>query len=302
VLAGLAVLATTGCELQEVTVVDIEDVLVAEVFVNIHQDPAEDEIVAVVHRTLQPGVTYADLATTEITVTRDDGLTVVLALQEYDRCISTAFGDPGLCFAADSDELADLGPGDLLEVDVAFSDGRSLQGATRIPGTFELQGIPEVCRIAPDDLMTVRWTSSEGAWAYLNETSIRNLPDALAREGIEFDKHPLYLLGLSISDDDTSIVFPAEFGVFNRFDLDQDVALRLQRGLPDPADAEVAITAIDRNYVNWVRGGTFNPSGQVRVPSLRGDGTGVFGSTVGRRFVVVSSQDGGGPLADCPLG
>ncbi|NIR36178.1 MAG: hypothetical protein GWN02_08535, partial [Gemmatimonadetes bacterium] len=94
---------------------------------------------------------------------------------------------------------------------------------------------------------------------------------------------PLYLLGLSVSVADTTITFPSEFGVFNRLDLDQDVAVRLQRGLPAGVSAEVTITAVDRNYVNWARGGSFNPSGQVRVPSLRGDGTGVFGSTVGRR-------------------
>lgn len=300
-LAGMCLLVVAGCELQEVTVVDIEDVLVAEVFANIAPDPGDNEIVALVHRTLQPGVTYDDLATTSITVTRSDGFSVELSLQAYDRCVSAAVGDPGLCFAAEGAAVGDIGPGDLLEVEVAFEDGRLLVGATRIPGAFDLEGVPPFCRLGPDELMTIRWSAADGAWAYLNETSMRNLPDALAREGIEFNTHPLYLLGLSISDDDTSIVFPSEFGVFNRFDLDQDVAVRLQRGMPALSDAEVAITAVDRNFVNWARGGNFNPSGQVRVPSLRGDGTGVFGSTVGRSFdLVVTSPTPS--LEDCPLG
>ena len=44
-----------------------------------------------------------------------------------------------------------------------------------------LQGL----RYAPDALMEVAWTPSDRAWAYLNETSIRELPAALEPEGIE---------------------------------------------------------------------------------------------------------------------
>ena len=63
------------------------------------------------------------------------------------------------------------------------------------------------------------------------------------------------------------------------------------------------ISATDRNYVNWVRGGNFNPSGQVRVPTIRGDGTGVFASTVTRTFEVVvnaASSDAAVSAAACP--
>ena len=111
---------------------------------------------------------------------------------------------------------------------------------------------------------------------------------------------PLKLLGLSISDQDTTIVFPSEFGIFDRFDLNQDLATRLQDGLPPSTTAQVSITAVEGNFVNWARGGNFNPSGQVRVPSLRGDGTGVFAATVSRGFLVVSSEQAG-PLPDCPI-
>jgi hypothetical protein len=135
----------------------------------------------------------------------------------------------------------------------------------------------------------------------VNETEINGLPAALVSEGIVVEDDPLYLLGLSISSADTTVVFPSEFGVFDRFDLDQDLALRLQRGLPDGTDADVSVTAVERNYVNWVRGGSFNPSGQVRVASLRGDGTGVFGAAVTRRFTVVAEAATGGSPPDCPL-
>ena len=111
------------------------------------------------------------------------------------------------------------------------------------------------------------------------------------------------LLGLSITANDTTIVFPAEFGVFDRFDLDQDIATALQEGLPAGTVAPVTIAATDRNYVNWARGGNFNPSGQVRVPSIQGDGTGVFGTFVVRGFEAVASatQPAGETLPACPL-
>jgi len=76
--------------------------------------------------------------------------------------------------------------------------------------------------------------------------------------------------------------------VFDRGSIDQDVAVRLQRGIPGGLVTNVAITAVDRNYTNWVRGGNFNPSGQVRIASVRGEGTGYFGSSVVQALDVFS--------------
>jgi hypothetical protein len=108
----------------------------------------------------------------------------------------------------------------------------------------------------------------------------------LAPQGIEVEEDSLSLLGLSIAENDTTLVFPSEFGVFDRFDLDRDLALVLQEGLPQGTRARIVVAAAERNYVNWVRGGNFNPSGAVRIPSLRGDGVGVLGAVV-RRVVWV---------------
>ena len=76
--------------------------------------------------------------------------------------------------------------------------------------------------------------------------------------------------------------------MFDRFDDDLTEALAfLQQGLPEGiALTEVVIAAADRNYVNWERGGNFNPSGTIRVPSVHGQGTGVFGSIVPKSFQV----------------
>jgi hypothetical protein len=136
------------------------------------------------------------------------------------------------------------------------------------------------------------------------ETEISGLGPALAPEGIVVEDDPLALVGIAVGADDTDIVFPTEFGIFDRFDLDRDLAVRLQRGLPDETGARISVNAVDRNYVNWIRGGNFNPSGQVRIPSVQGDGTGFFGSSVTRWFdVAVSPLPGGGMgMPACPVG
>ena len=299
---GVAVLGVAACELEEITVVDFVDVLVAEVYVTLGETPSDNVVRAFLHGTAagsEPSSQTFDDA--RVTVTRDDGLVLDLAVSPLEECLrSFPEGATGSCFLADAALAATLRPGDALELDIVLGDGRTLFGATRIPGSFQLNGLGPACRLPPDTLMTVRWSRSAGAWAYLNETSIRGLPDALAPEGIDVGD-PLYLLGLSISASDTTVVLPSEFGIFDRFELDQALAVRLQRGLPAATDADVSISAIDRNHVNWSRGGSFNPSGQVRVPSLRGDGTGVFGATVVRQFGVFSSTDQGLGLPTCPL-
>jgi len=295
----LLALAAMGCELQEVTVVDFADVVVGEVYVTLR--PPGNSVQAFLHGTAAGGTpdseSFDDAA---VSIVRADGFTFDLVLAGVGACVdSLADGASGSCFVAAPADADALAPGDRLDLSIDLADGRRLLGALTIPGDFQIFGVPPSCRLVPDTLLELSWSRSAGAWAYVNETSINGLPGALASEGIEADD-PLYLLGLSISATDTTVVFPSEFGVFDRFDLDQDLALRLQRGLPDGTDADVTVTAVERNYVNWARGGNFNPSGQVRVASLRGDGTGVFGAAVVRRFTVIASDT---PLGepDCPL-
>lgn len=299
-LAPLPFLA--ACELEEVSLIEVEDVVIAEVYANLMPDSTDNEVTAFLHRTVgqsDPAIDELDEAV--VTVTRvSDGYSIVLENEGLAECVETSPDDqPGACFRADGVEVEQLRPGDLLEVTIVLVDGGVIEGAARLPGAFQLDGIDGACRIPPDKNIELRWTSSPGAWAYLNETSIRGLPALLAPEGIQMNDDPLYLLGLSVSDTDTTIVYPSQFGVFNRFDLQTDVATRLQVGIPNKATSQITIRAVDRNYVNWARGGNFNPSGQVRVPSLRGAGTGVFGATYGHSIQTLIIDDPRTGLPDC---
>ena len=301
-LAAPALLA--ACDLEEITIVEVEDVVIAEIYVNLAEDPTENEIRAYLHHTVNaPGSGGGDLSNALIVVRRPDGLTLTLVENNLDACLdSLPTTGSGVCFLADPAQTPNLSPGDQLEVEITFEDGGTLLGAALVPSSFQIDGMPTTCRLDPNTLLPLGWSGSAGAWAYVNETSISGLTEALEPEGIvvEEDEDPLHLLGLSVSAEDTTTVFPSEFGIFDRFDLSHELSTRLQDGLPPSTTAEVSITAVEGNYVNWVRGGNFNPSGQVRVPSLRGDGVGVFGATVSRRFDVVSS-DQPSPLPDCPI-
>jgi hypothetical protein len=303
------VLAGSACELQEVTLVEAQDVVVAEVYVELGLPVNMDRATAYLHRTLE-GATGASRPVTGATVviSRSDGSSVEMGEAELDACVRTTPVDAsGTCYWSATGVTGRIQPGDTLDLEIGLAEGGVLRGTTVVPGGFELltpppphAGEPPGCLQRPSTPLEMRWSRSEGAWAYVNETLIFGLRDALESRGIPVDSDPLYLLGVSVSARDTSIVFPGEFGVFNRFELDQALAIELQKGLPEGTDARVTISAADRNYVNWIRGGNFNPSGQVRIPSVRGDGTGVFGSSVTRTVRVFTTTGGiAGGLPAC---
>lgn len=288
-LVGLPVAA---CDLTDVTIADLSDIVVAEVYVTVADAADENAVRAFLHGSA-PGAepssaTYDDAL---VTLTDAGGSPHVLPLTVLDECVAKRPSNgTGSCFAASVSVAAAIRAGDRLSLEIALGDGRRLTGSTRVPGDFAVDAVGSACRIQPDALLPLVWSRSDSAWAYVSEALILGLPDALSGEGIDAPD-TLSLTGLSISESDTTVVFPSEFGIFDRFDLDRDLAVRLQEGLPEGASADVAITAVDRNYVNWVRGGSFNPSGTVRVSSLVGAGSGLFGSALTRRFSIVSSAD-----------
>jgi hypothetical protein len=240
---------------------------------------------------------------------------VVEFTPDGDICFATgpvdAGGEPrpqGTCYRSSHTEGRWVEPGEAYELTVETSRGERLRGRTVVPGAFALVELPhaagtetpQVCAIPAGTLLPIRWTQSRGAWAYVAPLRIRGLRLALAPEGIDAPE-PLDLLGLAVTAADTSIVLPSEFGVFDRFRLDQDLLRALQGGLPPGVTVDLAVAAADRNYVNGVRGGSFNPSGQVRISSIAGDGVGVFGSLVPLHARIVVDPPGGG-VPPCPAG
>ncbi len=316
-IAQVALLAS-ACSLEQITLVDAEDVVVAEAYVELGvPEPGSPEIrnrvMVFLHRTVG-GATAGSrpVPGARVTVRRTGGDAIRLVEDTLiEACAGTTPVDgTGTCYTVAEAQrgFADaLRPGDALTLAVELPEGGRLTASTIVPGDFALTGIaPGVrCKLPAATPMTLTWSPAAGAWAYVSETSISGIRDALAPAGIAVDEDPLYLLGLSVSASDTTIVFPGEFGLFNRAELDQDLARALQKGLPAGVRARITVAAVDRNYVNWVRGGNFNPSGRVRVPSVRGDGTGVFGSVVVRTLdVVVDPAPDGTPwdAPPCPSG
>jgi hypothetical protein len=292
-----------ACTLADVTVVDVDDVVIAEIYVEVNRGPGLDNrVTAFLHRTVGGvGPGFSEVPGARVVITRPDGFSAELVEAALEGCVETTpIGGTGTCYLLPPAEGNLLGPGDELQARVSLPGGGVLMGASEVPGDFVLDDLPDggYCTHPPATPLELRWSQARGAWAYVNETSIRGLAahfaDAALEDGVD---DPLYLLGLSISAADTTIVFPGEFGLFNRFELDRIVSLELQEGLPARTAADVSISATDRNYVNWVRGGSFNPSGQVRVPSLVGDGVGVFGTVVVRRFAVAVEPGPGDPGA-----
>ena len=312
-LALVAVAPTCGllgCELREISLTEPEHVVVAEAYVQI-KDRGEDgsglgvPLVSVfLHETLGRSGSSGPVPGATIALARaGDGTTIRLGETQLGNCVITIPVDGGgTCYGTGFSlpaGLATLAPGDRLDLRIELPDGGVLTSQTVIPGPFDLLGVADgsQCTLAPFTSTGIVWSRSEGAWADISDSFVSGLRPRFGAEQVD---DPLYLWGLSVSAQDTTIVFPREFGVFLRGWLDREVALTLQQGLPGQASAQITVAAVDRNWVNWARGGNFNPSGVVRVPSVRGDGTGVFEAAVLRSFRVLADSAASPAFPPCP--
>lgn len=293
-------LAAGGCELQEVTVAVPHDVLVAEVYLRVEEDVGDG--LALLHWSggSDPGGTRE----ARVEVIREDGARATFREAAPEECHDLLPEEDFFtaCFQLPPEHRSIVRPGARFDVEIALPGGEFLEGRTTLPGDFELlrPRPPEgACRLSPRFLLPLEWTPSAGVWAYIPEVELRGIRAALEDEGIEVVNDPLILLGLAISEADTSIVFPSQFGLFRRFSGDRELLLALRDGLPPGVRGRVLISALDRNATNWSRGGNFNPSGQVRTPSLFGDGTGVFASLVIRELQVEVEEPGESNLPSC---
>jgi hypothetical protein len=271
-----------ACELQEISVTQGEDIVIVELILR------ADEAVqfAFLHRTL--GTNSGAVPGAAIEVRNGDGEILSFHQVSEAQCVDFDGEQPanalGSCYQSNAGGMI-IRPGSAYTLRVVLPEGGVMTGETVVPGAFTLvRPTASPCRLEPDTTLELSWTRADGAWVYLAETLLGGLREALRRRNVEISgRGPVRLLGLSVSGEDTTIVFPSEFGVFDRADDDlSDALVAIQKGLPPDVFGGIIVAAADRNYVNWVRGGNFNPSGPVRVPSVRGAGTGVFGSIVPR--------------------
>lgn len=291
-------LAASGCQLAEVVTPAGSDVLVVESVLR----AGETRQKVLLHRTLTGDAVRGEPGA-RVVLRRSGGPDVVLEEQPTFDCtgpVTRENPDPvaveATCYATGAGGL-EVRPGERYELRIETRAGEVVRGQTDVPGDFGLR-IPGLsrddaaCVLPPGTRLELTWSSARGAWSYLAGIRIQGLRQALGGAGFPVPD-VLELTGVAISESDTTLVVPSELGVFERFGSNQELLRALQEGFPPGVTAEMIVSAVDRNYVNAVRGGSFNPSGSVRVSSVVGDGIGVFGSVVPRRlFVLVGSREG----------
>lgn len=277
----LLVLVLAGCELQGITVATPDDVVIAEVVLR----AGASMQTAYLHRTATGGSARVFDAHVEVTE-HGTSQSYVFEAAADSLCLKDQPVVPvpstGTCYLARRAGGSSLvRPGGTYSLRIRLPDGRELTGTTRVPGEFELvTPADRVCGLAPNHIIELTWRAAAGASVYIISTRLSGLRSALRAAGtpIEGDD-PVDLFGLSITAADTTLSFPDELGLFNRFDSNlHPIMLAIRTGLPANVRVDGVVAAADRNYVNWVRGGNFNPSGLVRISSIQGDGFGVFGS------------------------
>ena len=309
----LVAVGLAGCELDEVTIPAGEDVLIVESIL----DAGRDEQYVLLHHALNGRIVGGEEGA-RVRVRRDDGLEVDFAQAPADACttVDPAYADGeaavdnrATCYVSPAAAGRWVVPGAGYELRIETADGKRLLGRTTVPGSYEPIGLSAAarrpmgwvgqCVLPPDTPLALEWTVSAGASAYMTHVRIEGLREAL--EGREIPNIPevLTLFGVSLTESDTAIVVPAQVGVFERHNYDNDLMLAINDGFPEGVRVRVTLGAMDRNYVNGLRNDTFHPSGPVRVSSIRGDGVGVFESFVPYAFEVeVRSGDGAGCLAE----
>lgn len=302
-VAAVAVgaVVTAGCELTGVVVDRPEDVIFAEAWAVLRADtdgPVLDAF-AFLHRSV--GATGPGLVGgASVRLSGASGGVVHLAEQDPEACVHVPeFVWPkhtGTCYRTRMSP-SPFAPDERLALEVNTPDGRHLVSASHVPATFSFQDLTQEggsCRLEPRTNFRFEWTRAEGAWTYLVGARIEGLPDAFADTDFEVPDS-LHLGGLSLGPQDTAIVFPRHFGLLEFLSNEnRDVIRALQHGLPEGARAEIVFTAADRNWTNWVRGETLDPTWPRRIPSVSGDGTGWFGTATQRRIEVFASSHGEG--------
>ncbi len=289
--ALLAPLALGSCELAEVEIEPVPDLVVAAVSVVLTIDPLDPSrvdtrafaLLAVSEQTFA-----RELPGASVTIVGESGRS--LHLREVSdplvTCVTQLEGGTrrpaGSCHVA-AVPGAHFAPGERLSLMVELPDGGILRGESRMPGIFTPTALSlrdGRCRLDPDTGYRFNWAHSAGSWAYLAEARLVGLGDLWPNQ------ESLLLEATLRRDDEPQLAFPRDllFEIVDRWEL----ARVLHQGLPAGASAQIAVGALDRNWANWVRLGRIDLEGEVRIPSVFGDGTGMFGTAVRWKLEVES--------------
>ena len=311
-LPGMMV-AAAGCDVTDVPAGSGQKMIVASATVVLTIDPADStrigtRAVALVSEAYRQVLTEVPGASVRVTgasgrslslVEEEDALGTCSVLPEDLYGDDGPLGPIGSCHTAAAPS-AIFAPGEVLSLAVTTPDGRTLEGTSRMPDAFVPQGLSVEdgrCRVEPDTGYRFAWSPVDGAWAHVGEAEITGLsPDLWS------PSDPLYLpvTVLGRGREVTDMVFPRDFLLELLSDVDNvELHRTLDAGLPGGARAEVTIAALDRNWANWIREGRLNISGETVIPSVFGDGTGMFGTAVRWKVAVESRAPRG--AGDLPL-
>lgn len=302
-LLALLSWAAGGCTLGEVTATEGGDVLVVES----HLEAGGARQAVLLHRSLQGELVRGEPGAI-VTITGPDGDVIPLGQLPLEFCagavspeLTDSLAVAATCYATDFVDRGRVRPGETYELEVVTRGGERVRGRTTVPGQFAFRAPPaqgefSACTLPQGTNLPLVWTRAKGAWSYLATMEVMGLRAALEGTGIEAPER-LELTGLAISESDTTLVIPADFGLFELGNVATELLVYLQQGFPPGVSVRLRLAALDRNYVNAIRGGSFNPSGPIRLSTVVGDGVGVFGSYVAHDlFIVIESTS---PLPDC---
>jgi hypothetical protein len=282
----------SACDLTETSITEPQANVVVEAFVRVY--PGENGFAfALIHGSVGVPGANPDGPEALVRLVAESGAEVVLT-QNPRACIHGPGPepDPRRCYAARLDP-GFARPLDRLVLEVDVVGGGRIEGGTVVPGAFEWAQPSggDACAVATGEVM-LSWTQSENSWAYLADVLVEGLAPGLTALGVENPLDEASYAGLTVTSADTAISFPEDFSSDDDFYYEQPLSDLIEGGMQPGWIAEVWVVAIDRNFTNWVRQGVFNPSGNVRIPSLRGAGTGVFGSSVVLERRIAGSPDG----------
>ena len=306
-----------GCDVTDVPTGSGYRMTVVSATVVLTIDPAEPSridtrAVALVSEAHQQVLTEAAGAAVRITgasgrslslVEEEDPFGTCTVLREEFHTVDGQLRPIGSCHTATAPDGV-FAPGEVLTLAVTTPDGGALEGTSRMPDAFVPRGLSVEdgrCRVEPDTGYRFNWAPVGGAWAHVGEAEISGLSP-----GLWSSSDPLYLpvTVLGRGREVTDMVFPRDFLLELLSDVDNVPLHRtLDAGLPAGARAEVTIAALDRNWANWIREGRININGETAIPSVFGDGTGMFGTAVRWKVSVESrAAEGAGDLPLCGPG